>query len=87
MFINKIFKFFLKVLWYIFNLFLFYISDKKFDELQIPQYKSFIHFGLTSQDINNTAILYSFQAAIINVYMPLLDNVTNRQVLHVWAKR
>ncbi|MBR4267571.1 MAG: adenylosuccinate lyase [Bacteroidales bacterium] len=52
-----------------------YFLREKFDELNISQYKSFIHFGLTSQDINNTSVPYSLQAAITNVYNPLLDNV------------
>ena len=53
-----------------------YFLREKFDALEIPQYKSFIHFGLTSQDINNTAVPYSLQAAFNNVYLPLLDKVT-----------
>ena len=53
-----------------------YFLREKFDELNIAQYKSFIHFGLTSQDINNTAVPYSLQAAFNNVYLPLLDKVT-----------
>ncbi len=53
-----------------------YFLREKFDELDIAQYKSFIHFGLTSQDINNTAVPYSLQAAFNNVYLPLLDKVT-----------
>ncbi|MDB5001340.1 MAG: adenylosuccinate lyase, partial [Mucilaginibacter sp.] len=38
-----------------------YFIKKKFDELGLEEYKEFIHFGLTSQDINNTAIPYSFK--------------------------
>lgn len=53
-----------------------YFLREKFDALEIPQYKSFIHFGLTSQDINNTAVPYSLQVAFNNVYLPLLDKVT-----------
>lgn len=53
-----------------------YFLREKFDELDIAKYKSFIHFGLTSQDINNTAVPYSLQAAFNNVYLPLLDKVT-----------
>ncbi|MCQ2973535.1 MAG: adenylosuccinate lyase [Bacteroidales bacterium] len=52
-----------------------YFLREVFDQLNIPQYKSFIHFGLTSQDINNTAVPYSLQAAVTNVYYPLLDQV------------
>src|ERR1700748_3015307 len=40
-----------------------YFIKKAFDDLGLEQYKEFIHFGLTSQDINNTAIPYSFKAA------------------------
>jgi adenylosuccinate lyase len=47
-----------------------YFIKKKFDELGLEEYKEFIHFGLTSQDINNTAIPYSFKLAINKVYLP-----------------
>ena len=47
----------------------YFIKDK-FDALQISQYKEFIHFGLTSQDINNTAIPLSIKEAISDVYIP-----------------
>jgi adenylosuccinate lyase len=47
-----------------------YFIKKKFDELGLEEYKEFIHFGLTSQDINNTAIPYSFKLAINDVYLP-----------------
>jgi adenylosuccinate lyase len=47
-----------------------YFIKKKFDELGLDEYKEFIHFGLTSQDINNTAIPYSFKLAIDEVYLP-----------------
>ena len=47
----------------------YFIKDK-FDALQISQYKEFIHFGLTSQDINNTAIPLSIKEAITDVYIP-----------------
>ncbi|SDX09447.1 adenylosuccinate lyase [Aequorivita viscosa] len=49
----------------------YFIKDK-FDELNIQKYKEFIHFGLTSQDINNTAVPLSLKDAINNVYVPLL---------------
>ena len=52
-----------------------YFIKKAFDELGIAQYKEFIHFGLTSQDINNTAIPYSFKMALKDVYYPLLDEL------------
>ncbi|WP_066225652.1 adenylosuccinate lyase [Formosa haliotis] len=47
-----------------------YFIKEKFDALNISQYKEFIHFGLTSQDINNTAIPLSIKEALNNVYIP-----------------
>ena len=47
----------------------YFIKDK-FDVLQISEFKEFIHFGLTSQDINNTAIPLSIKEAISDVYVP-----------------
>tara|TARA_B110000483_G_scaffold223337_1_gene281087 strand:+ start:387 stop:1730 length:1344 start_codon:yes stop_codon:yes gene_type:complete len=47
----------------------YFIKDK-FDTLQISEFKEFIHFGLTSQDINNTAIPLSIKEAISAVYVP-----------------
>jgi len=49
-----------------------YFIKKEFDKLDIAAYKEFIHFGLTSQDINNTAIPYSFKLALNDVYYPAL---------------
>lgn len=48
----------------------YFIKDK-FDGLGLEKYKEFIHFGLTSQDINNTAIPYSIKEAMNEVYVPL----------------
>ncbi|MEO8933338.1 MAG: adenylosuccinate lyase, partial [Xanthomarina sp.] len=47
----------------------YFIKDK-FDALDISEYKEFIHFGLTSQDINNTAIPLSIKEAMNEVYVP-----------------
>ncbi|MFK7832504.1 MAG: adenylosuccinate lyase [Winogradskyella sp.] len=47
----------------------YYIKDK-FDALDLSAYKEFIHFGLTSQDINNTAIPLSIKDAMNDVYVP-----------------
>ncbi len=47
-----------------------YFIKEKFDALNISQYKEFIHFGLTSQDINNTAIPLSIKDAMNDVYVP-----------------
>lgn len=47
-----------------------YFIKEQFEALSISQYKEFIHFGLTSQDINNTAIPLSIKEAIGDVYIP-----------------
>lgn len=52
-----------------------YFIKKKFDALGLSEYKEFIHFGLTSQDINNTAIPYSFKAGMIAVYYPKIEEL------------
>ncbi len=55
-----------------------YFIKTKFDALNLQQYKEFIHFGLTSQDINNTAIPLSTKEAFTNVYMPSLISVIQK---------
>ena len=52
-----------------------YFLKGKFDQLGLSAFKEFIHFGLTSQDINNTAIPYSFKLGIESVYFPLLTEL------------
>ena len=52
----------------------YFIKDK-FDNLGLEKFKEFIHFGLTSQDINNTAVPCSLRDAIQNVYIPLIDEL------------
>ncbi|MBC29217.1 MAG: adenylosuccinate lyase [Muricauda sp.] len=52
-----------------------YFIKRKFDALGLEKYKEFIHFGLTSQDINNTAIPLSIKAAMNDVYVPLYFEV------------
>lgn len=52
-----------------------YFIKEKFDELSLQDYKEFIHFGLTSQDINNTAIPLSMKEALKDVYYPGLQSV------------
>ena len=47
-----------------------YFLKDKFDELGMETFKEFIHFGLTSQDINNTAVPYSIKEALNDVYYP-----------------
>ncbi|MBB6126198.1 adenylosuccinate lyase [Mucilaginibacter lappiensis] len=53
-----------------------YFIKKEFDKLGgLEPYKEFIHFGLTSQDINNTAIPYTFKLAINNTYLPAINEL------------
>ena len=52
-----------------------YFIKNKFDKLNLNQYKEFIHFGLTSQDINNTAIPLNLKYALNDVYYPELDAI------------
>ncbi len=52
-----------------------YFIKKSFDDLGLQQFKEFIHFGLTSQDINNTAIPYSFKKALTEVYYPAINQL------------
>ena len=52
-----------------------YFIKQKFDDLNITKYKEFIHFGLTSQDINNTAIPLSVKDFIEEIYIPKLNNI------------
>lgn len=55
-----------------------YFIKKKFDELGLETSKEFIHFGLTSQDINNTAIPLSIKEALETVYFPALEQLQSR---------
>ena len=52
-----------------------YFIKQKLADLNLSKYEEFIHFGLTSQDINNTAIPLSLRDAIYNEYIPLLDDL------------
>lgn len=54
-----------------------YYLKEQFDALGIGQYKEFIHFGLTSQDINNTATPLMLKHAVENVYLPLYRRLRN----------
>ncbi|MDD3859071.1 MAG: adenylosuccinate lyase [Bacteroidales bacterium] len=61
-----------------------YFIKEKFEKLNLSAYKEFIHFGLTSQDINNTAIPLSIKDCMNEVYSPALfeiveifDNLSN----------
>lgn len=55
-----------------------YFLKDEFDRLGLQKYKEFIHFGLTSQDINNTAIPLSLKDAVNEVYVPLFLKVKNK---------
>lgn len=55
-----------------------YFIKEKFDALNLQQHKEFIHFGLTSQDINNTAIPLSIKDAMEEVYYPTLDTLVSK---------
>lgn len=55
-----------------------YFIKKKFDELGLSSHKEFIHFGLTSQDINNTAVPLSIKDAMNGVYMPALNGLLEK---------
>ena len=52
-----------------------YFIKQRFDELRLEQFKEFIHFGLTSQDINNTSVPMSIADALRDVYYPLLEQL------------
>lgn len=55
-----------------------YFLKKAFDNLGLNEFKEFIHFGLTSQDINNTAIPLSTKEAFEKSYLPLLIGVISK---------
>ncbi len=52
-----------------------YLLKEKFDQMGLAQYKEFIHFGLTSQDINNTSVPMSMQDALHEQTIPQLQQV------------
>jgi len=52
-----------------------YFIKESFDKLGLQDFKEFIHFGLTSQDINNTAIPYSIKEMIEKVYLTEINNI------------
>ncbi|NAS11705.1 adenylosuccinate lyase [Poritiphilus flavus] len=55
-----------------------YFIKEKFDDLGLSEFKEFIHFGLTSQDINNTAIPLSIKDAVNEVYVPAYFSLAQR---------
>lgn len=65
-----------------------YFLKEQFDKIpQLVDYKEFIHFGLTSQDINNTSVPLSIKEAMENVYYPALENMLSvlRSYAEQWA--
>ncbi len=57
-----------------------YLIKSKMDELGLERHKEFVHFGLTSQDINNTAVPASLRDAANDVYYPLLEQLVAKLV-------
>ncbi|MBG7629859.1 MAG: adenylosuccinate lyase [Bacteroidetes bacterium] len=64
-----------------------YFIKEKFDALNLQKHKEFIHFGLTSQDINNTATPLSIKDAFEAVYFPELETLLQklRELAADWA--
>lgn len=52
-----------------------YFIKERFDQMGLARWKEFIHFGLTSQDINNTSVPMSVKDAVNDVFLPLLDEL------------
>ncbi|HOW20433.1 MAG TPA: adenylosuccinate lyase [Tenuifilaceae bacterium] len=65
-----------------------YFLREKFDELGFSDYKEFIHFGLTSQDINNTAIPASIRDFMNSCYYPTLSKLLEKlhDLSNEWAE-
>ena len=63
------------------------VQVEKFDLLSLQEYKEFIHFGLTSQDINNTSVPLSIKDALNEVYFPGLQEVIDmlKKYAEDWA--
>jgi adenylosuccinate lyase len=63
-----------------------YLLKEWFEELGIGRYKEFIHFGLTSQDVNNTAIPLSLRHAFEQQYLPVLEQLVDhlRSLKNEW---
>jgi adenylosuccinate lyase len=65
-----------------------YFLKEKLDELGLSDYKEFVHFGLTSQDINNTAIPLSYKEANEQQVLPAVKNLIDslKQLVTQWSK-
>ena len=55
-----------------------YFIKEKLDKINLGESKEFIHFGLTSQDINNTAVPLSLKDALKDIYIPALQGLIDR---------
>ncbi len=55
-----------------------YFVKDRMKAMDLEKYLEFVHFGLTSQDINNTSIPLSLKEALQNEYIPLLDQIIER---------
>ncbi len=64
-----------------------YLIKEKMDAAGLSHVKEFVHFGLTSQDINNTATPYSIRKALEDVYYPLIEQLIGvlRDMAGQWA--
>lgn len=65
-----------------------YFLKQRFDALGLEAYKEFIHFGLTSQDINNTAVPMSIREALNDVYLPMMERLQSEldRMASEWAE-
>ena len=65
-----------------------YYLKERFDALGLGDRKEFIHFGLTSQDINNTAVPMSIREALNDVYLPLMERLQSEldRMASEWAE-
>lgn len=65
-----------------------YFLKKEFDKLNLEKYKEFIHFGLTSQDINNTAIPLSLKEALEAEFTPAINEILEKlnKMAQDWAE-
>ncbi|MCE2611854.1 adenylosuccinate lyase [Flavobacteriaceae bacterium D16] len=65
-----------------------YFIKEKMDEMGLQDYKEFVHFGLTSQDINNTAIPYSLKAGMNEVYVPVYNQLLEKleELSNAWEE-
>jgi len=55
-----------------------YFLKRRFDEMNLTQFKEFIHFGLTSQDINNSAVPFTMKEANRELMLPAIEKIINR---------